>query len=255
MTDHWFDNFFTAPNAAPASLAFGQFTLAHLVTLAVLAVGVAALVWAYVKADTTRRRTMRLVVGISVLLLELVLRQGIFLALDMYTPDILPLHACAVVTFCVFIDSVKANSWTREFIYAVGTWGPLCAVIFPNWDQQPIFNLYTWQAFIIHALLFAYALMIIVSKEFRPSAKNLWKVVIIMAVFVTASIIVNTRLGTNFWFLNTGAPGSPLQPIQDLAGPAYLPVLAVLVAILWTIMYLPWRHRRGSGKRPSTSAS
>ena len=253
----WFDYFWTSPPNDPPELAFGVFSPEHLVALAITLVGAAAIVWAYCRAGEKRRRTIRLAVGISALILELVFRQGIFIVLGIYTPSILPLHACAVATFCVFIDSVKPNSWTREYLYAVGTWGPLCALVFPDWVNQPIFNLYTWQAFIIHALLLAYPFMLLVSKEFRPNARNLWKVVVIMAVFVTASIIVNNVYGTNFWFLAAGSPGSPLAPIQSFAGDFYIPLLAVLVAILWTLMYLPWHLTKASrsAKHPSSVAS
>lgn len=254
MTGQWFDYFWTSPPDVPPGMGFGQFTPAHLVTLAVLAVGIAATVWAYCRSDQKTRRRMRLTIGIAVLIMELVFRQGIFIVLGIYEPSILPLHACAIATFCVGIDAFKPNSWTREYLYAVGTWGPLCALLFPDWDNQPIFNLYTFQAFLIHGCLLAYPLMLLVSKEFRPSARNLWKVVVIMAVFVGASLWANHVWGTNFWFLNSGSHGSPLDPIQNMAGPFYIPVLAVLVAILWTLMYLPWR-RRNPEKHPSTSAS
>jgi hypothetical protein len=61
-------------------------------------------------------------------------------------------------------------------------------------------------------------------------------------VVVCAAIgyLANLVWHTNFWFLNLGAPGSPLEGIQMLAGNLYVPVLIVLLAILWTVMYLPW---------------
>ena len=245
---NWFEYFWTSPPNVPEGVGFDLFAGEHLIMFAVMAGIAAVLVVIYAKANDARRRIIRLSIGISVLFLELVLRQGIFLALGIYTPDILPLHACAIATFCVFIDAVKPNSWTREYIYAMGTWGPVCALLFPDWVNQPILNLYTWQAFLIHALLIAYALMILVTKEFRPSVRNLWKVLAIMAVFVTASILCNNYLGTNFWFLATAVPGSPLEPIQSLAGGFYIPLLALLLTVLWTLMYLPWSIKKRTGE-------
>ena len=251
----WFSHFWTSPVDAPEELAFGQFSTAHLVMVAIMAVVVTLLVIGYCRATTKRRRVIRLVVGISVLLLELVLRQGAFIMLGIYTPSILPLHACAIATFCVFIDSVKPNSWCREYIYALGTWGPLCAVTFPDWANQPIINIFTWQAFLIHALLFGYALMILISKEFRPSWKNLWKVLIIMGVFVGASLYTNATMDTNFWFLATAAPGSPLEPLQAFAGTLYIPLLAAILIVLWVVMYLPWIRRKARKEEYLSSAA
>ncbi|MDR0489294.1 MAG: TIGR02206 family membrane protein [Propionibacteriaceae bacterium] len=248
----WFKYFWTSPVDAPPELGFGLFTTSHLVMLTVLAVIIATIVWIYTKANTDRRHLIRLAIGIFVLFLELVLRQGAFIVLGIYTPAILPLHACAIATFCVAIDAFKPNSWCREFIYAVGTWGPLCALLFPDWANQPIINIFTWQSFVVHAFLFAYALMLLVSKEFRPSARNLWMVLIIMAVFVGASLIVNNAMGTNFWFLATAAPGSPLEPIQKIAGGFYIPLLSIILSVLWAVMYLPWHlPRRGVETHPS----
>jgi uncharacterized membrane protein YwaF len=67
------------------------------------------------------------------------------------------------------------------------------------------------------------------------------------AVFVDA-IRPNRIWGTNFWFLDAGSPGSPLEPIQAFAGGFYIPVLIVAVAIMWTLLYLPWALRDRSGR-------
>ena len=232
-------------------MACGTFTTQHLLTLLVLAVGIFFLVRAYCRCDAARRRIIRLVIGWSVIMMEVV-RQVAYILRDQYQPSILPLHLCAIATFCVFIDSVKPNSWTREFAYALGTWGPACAITFPDWTNLPLFNIYLWQAFLIHSCLLAYALMLLVSGDLVPCAKRLWKVVVIMVGCVIVAEIVNRIWGTNFWYLNIGSPGSPLEPIQSFAGAFYLPVLAILVAILWTLMYLPWALAARRRKRPSS---
>ena len=74
LTWSW-DYFFVPQNqSTPEGTGFGTFSAIHLGVLAVLAIGIAALVLGYRRADTGRRRRLRLVVGCSVLMLE-VLRQ------------------------------------------------------------------------------------------------------------------------------------------------------------------------------------
>ncbi len=251
MTGAWFAYFWTNPAAGiPADLAFGLFSTAHLFTLAGLAVLIGLLVVVYRRCGPARRRLIRLVIGVTVGLLE-VGRQLAYLLLGFYDPAILPLHLCAVATFCVLIDSIRPNSWCRQFIYALGTWGPVCALLFADWAGQPWFNIYTWQAFIIHACLFGYALMLLVSGELRPDARQLWKVIAITAVAVGLSLLANHVWGTNFWFLNTGSPGSPLDPLQQLTGAFYIPTLLVLLAIIWAAMYIPWRRRGADSRVPA----
>ena len=238
----WWSDFWRNPAQATADTAFGSFTPAHFAALAVLALVVVAVVLGYRRAGADRRRTIRLVVGIAVIGLE-VFRQVAFLVQGIYTPAILPLHLCAIAEFCVFIDALRPNSWCREYSYALGSWGPICAVAFPDWANQPIINIYSWQSFLIHGLLLAYILMLLVTREFRPSVRNLWKAVVIMAVAVGLAVTANTLWGTNFWFLNTGSPGSPLEPIQNATGAFYIPVLAVLLAVVLAALYVPWRRR------------
>ncbi|MCL1922274.1 MAG: TIGR02206 family membrane protein [Propionibacteriaceae bacterium] len=237
---HLFEYFWSSPYGTPEELWFGQFTLQHLAALVAMVVLIAAVVWIYRRSSIHRRKLIRLVVGICVLSMELIIRQVGFVVTGIYSAGILPLHACAAATFCVFIDSIKPNSWCREYLYAIGSWGALCALIFPDWADQPLMNLFTWQSFLAHGFLVAYILMILVAGEFRPSIHNLWKVVVIMAIFVIPSVIANNTWGTNFWFLASGSQGSPLAPLQQMAGSYYIPVLAVLLTVVWLVMYLPW---------------
>jgi hypothetical integral membrane protein (TIGR02206 family) len=249
VADKWYDYFWvTQYQSVPPDLAMGSFTWTHLGTVVVLAIGIALTVRGYCRLDTKRRRTMRLIVGLVVLALQL-FRQVPFIVLGTYQPAVLPFHLCAVACFCVIIDAIRPNAWCREFTYALGTWGPACAMLFPDWSNLPILNVNCWQSFLIHAALVAYALMLLVSGELRPDPRQLWKGAVIMLVSVGVSAVANHIWDTNFWFLNTGSPGSPLAPIQAVTGRWYLPCLAGLLAVLWTGMYLPWRHRE---KRPAS---
>jgi hypothetical integral membrane protein (TIGR02206 family) len=250
LTWSW-DYFFVPQNqSTPEGTGFGAFSAIHLGVLAVLAIGIAALVLGYRRADTDRRRRLRLVVGWSVLMLE-VLRQTAYVVTGTYSPEILPLHVCAIATFSIFVDALRPNRWTGDFLYAMGCWAALAADLFPDWANRPILNVFTWQSFTIHALIFGYVVMRLVAGDLVPGIHNLGRVAIMVATFATIGYLANQLCHTNFWFLNVGAPGSPLEGIQVLAGNLYVPVLIVLVAILWTVLYLPWvlRTRRSQGVR------
>lgn len=240
------DYFFVPQNQpVPAGVGFGTFSGIHFGVLAVLAIGIVALVVTYRAADAERRRRLQLTLAWSALMLE-VLRQLTYLAMQTYSPEILPLHLCGIATFALFIDAVRANRWTSEYLYALGWWGALAADLFPDWSTRPILNVFTWQSFAIHAVIVGYVAMRLAGGDLVPQVRNLWRVVIMIIVFAGLAGVVNQVLGTNFWFLNAASPGSPLEPISALAGPFYIPVLAVLLLALWTLLYLPWvlRERR-----------
>ncbi len=255
LTWSW-DYFFVPQNQPmPPGVGFGTFSAIHFSVLAVLAIGIAALVLTYRSADDARRKRLRLVVGWSVLLLE-VTRQLSYLATGSYSPEILPLHLCAITTAAVFIDSLRPNRWTGDFLYALGWWGALAADIFPDWATRPILNIYTWQSFAIHALIFGYVLMRLVGGDLIPNVRNLWRVTVIATVTAGVGYLANQAWNTNFWFLNAGAPGSPLEAINAFAGDFYVPVLIGLLAVVWTLLYLPWVLRaRRAPSSPATSVA
>jgi hypothetical integral membrane protein (TIGR02206 family) len=240
----------------PEGLGFGIFSPTHLAVLAGLMLATAALIACYRRSDSAARGRIRVTVGVLAFALEAV-RQVAYLAQGLYTPDVLPLHMCAVTTFFVFIDALHSTQWTRQFLYAMGSWGALCALLFPDWASRPLLNIYTWQSFLIHACLFAYALMRVVAGEIVPEVRQLWRVAVILAVVVPVSLLLNGQLGTNFWFLATAAPGSPLEPIQTFAGGYYIPFLLFLVVCVWALLYLPWelaRRKSSSGNHPNPSS-
>jgi len=251
----WSWDYFWLPQnqPAPEGVGFGTFSPIHLGVLALLAASVAAFAVAYRRADGERRLRIRLAVGWTVLMLE-VLRQLAYLLTSTWTPDIAPLHICAFATFAVFIDAVRPNRWTGDFLYAFGWWGALAADLFPDWATRPILNIFTWQSFTIHGLILGYVVMRLVAGELVPDVRNLWRVAVIAVVGATVGTLANNAWGTNFWFLNAGSPGSPLEPIHAFAGALYVPVLVVLLMILWTLLYLPWTvHARVASRRRAGS--
>lgn len=248
------DYFFVPQNRpTPDGTGFGMFSPIHLSVLALIGLAVVALAIGYRRASVERRRTIRLTIGWTVLMLE-VLRQSAYLINGWYSPEILPLHLCAFATYAVFIDALRPNRWTGDFLYAMGWWGALAANLFPDWSTRPIFNVFTWQSFSIHGLIFGYLVMRLVGGDLVPDVRNLWRVVVIGAVGGLIGFGANQAFGTNFWFLNAGAPGSPLEPIQAFAGSLYVPVLLVLVALLWTLLYLPWIIRARRAKVTAAQA-
>lgn len=246
------DYFFIAQNQPlPDGVGFGTFSAVHLAVLIIVLVAIVTLTATYRHAQPTTRRRLQLGIAWTALILE-VLRQLTYLGLQLYSPEILPLHVCGIATFAVFIDALRPNRWTGEYLYAMGWWGALAAELFPDWSSRPILNIFTWQSFAIHALIVSYVAMRVISGELVPQIRNLWRVMVTVAGFAALAALINALFGTNFWFLNAASAGSPLEPISAAAGGYYVPVLAVLLLMLWTLLYLPWviRERIGRPTQP-----
>jgi len=227
----------------PPGHGFGLFTPTHFIILGVLAGLVAWLTVVYKHAPDRRRHTIRLVLGISIVASDYA-QQIAKAAMHVWNPTVLPLWLCSITSLVTLVDAIHPSRWTRETLYALGIWGAACALIFADWADRPWFNIFSWQSFLVHAALFAYPLMLLVSGELVPNWRNLWRVVVIMAVAVPVAVVVNHFYGTNFWFLNSGSPGSPLDPLLQVTGRWYVPALLALLLLLWCGLYWPWQSRR-----------
>jgi uncharacterized membrane protein YwaF len=256
----------------PDGVGFALFDEAHLAALALI---VAAIVVAptllYRKLDDSGRHRMRLIVGCLAMGSD-VMVQLVYLITGDYTPERLPLHLCSLGQYCIFIDCLSGSNrgttsgkltqritgggyverpLLREIMYSLTIWSTLCAATFPDWAGRPIINIFSWQSFGIHGLLALYPVMIIAAGEFRPNWHRLWQVGVVLIGWMTLCLVVNNVFNTNFMFLSDGAPGSPLEPIQTFAGSYYIPLLWLLLALLWTVLYTPWiladrRHVKAS---------
>ncbi|HMO11890.1 MAG TPA: YwaF family protein [Actinotalea sp.] len=250
----WTWDYFLVPQtvATPAASAMGMFSPLHLGVLAALTAAVAVLVLRYRAADPARRRRLRLGVASALLLVELLRQLGHALT-GTYTTEIVPLHVCGISVVIVMIDATRANRWTGDFLYVLGWWGALAADLFPDWAHRPLLNIYTWQAFAAHTLIVGYVLMLLFGGDLVPKVANLGRAAIAMASLGAVAAVANLAWGTNFWFLGTAAPGSPLEPIQAWAGAGYVPVLIVLFVLLTAVLYLPWAlaARRGGPALPT----
>lgn len=218
---------------------FGLFSSGHLLVLALLAAGIAWLVVAYRRADAPRRRRIRVVTAWTLFGLEAARQAGYALA-DAYDPGILPLHVCGAAVVVVLVDALVPNRWTGGFLYALGWWGALAADVFPDWANRPLLNLFTWQSFAAHALIVGYVLMLVVGGDLVPRVADLPRMAVLVVGLAGVAALANHEWGTNFWYLGTGAPGSPLEAIQDATGAAYVPVLVLLFAVVVTLLYSPW---------------
>ena len=81
-----------------------------------------------------------------------------------------------------------------------------------------------------------------VVSHFRPSFRRLIRLVPFIVLYGVAIYFVNNALGTNFFFMNGPAEGNPLTILERYIGGWYRIAFPIIAAIVWTIMYLPFRR-------------
>ncbi|MDR2620753.1 MAG: TIGR02206 family membrane protein [Propionibacteriaceae bacterium] len=224
----------------PDGIGFGLFSATHVAALGVVLLGVVVLpTLGYVRLGDVGRRRMRLTIGCLLLGMDIVVQTTYVITGD-YTPQMIPLELCSLGVYVVFIDGLKPNLLTREIMYSLSIWGALAALVFPDWANRPLWNIFSLQQFFGHGLLVLYPVMLMVAREFRPDWRRLGRVLLVLAPFTLLCYVLNKVLGTNLMFLAAGAPGSPLEPIQAFAGALYIPLLARLLLLVWVVEYTPW---------------
>jgi hypothetical integral membrane protein (TIGR02206 family) len=218
---------------------FGMFSVTHLLVLAVLALLAALIVYKYCKSDENRRKQVRywitgLVVGLEVI------KDLLLLITSQFTNANWPFELCGMAIIIIAIDALHSGKTSRELLYSLALPGALMAELTPNWVKNDIINIFVWQSFLIHALIITYVLMRLFSAEIVPSMKNLWRSVVFLLIVGPLNYWLNTIWGTNFMFLSTPSPGSPLELLGQIFGKFYLFGFVGLLLLFWLVMYLPW---------------
>lgn len=236
--------FFVHESELKGGEGFALFGWQHLLALglSVLAIALAAR-WYRTKPERTRRR-VGLGIGIALLALE-ALKDAVLLLTGHFDWCYLPFQLCGLSLFIEFAYSVRPRPWLGEIMYALCMPGAAAALLFPNWNAYPPLCFYALHSQIIHTLLAGYVVMLLASGDLRPSAKRLWCCAVFLLAVAPPLYFLNHRLDTNFMFLNWPSPGSPLVFFEKLFGtPGYLLGYPIMMAVAWTLMYLPFALRR-----------
>ena len=152
----------------------------------------------------------------------------------------LPLHLCGISIFMVRWHAFSRNKLNTQFIYALTLPGAIFALAFPNWTQYPIFHFSSFNSFTIHTWLIMYVVIQLYGKTLRPNFKDLKYTFIFTLLLMIPIYFLNKIWNTNFFFLNTPSPGSPLMFLYQLFGNGYVIALVLLFILLWILIYIPW---------------
>jgi uncharacterized membrane protein YwaF len=106
--------------------------------------------------------------------------------------------------------------------------------------MYPINNFFPINSFVIHGLHAAFIISLLATGEIKPAVKNLWRPALFLAIILPIVYFINLKLGTNFYFLNAGSEGSPLEVLVNLMGvPWFLFGFAGILLVVWALMYAP----------------
>lgn len=222
------------------SNGFELFDATHMAWIIGTAVCAVVLCVLYRRMSSTARRTTQRAIGLTLMGIYII-RQIILVILGEYGVGYLPLHLCGMSIYIETIDSMLPNRFTRELCYAVSMPGALMGLLFANWTHLPAFNFIHITSFLFHSIMVVYPLLVIAGGEHRPSLRRLPMCFGFLVAVSVPVYFFNKHFGTNYMFLNKPSPGSPLEWFENWFGnPGYLLGFVIMIAIVWTVMYVPF---------------
>jgi hypothetical integral membrane protein (TIGR02206 family) len=236
-----FKYFFNEYTHTPPGGGFGVWSPEHFAVLGVITLLTAILCIVYRREDTKKRLVTLRALAIICVGSE-ALRQIVTLLTGQYNAGNIPVSMCNFSAYFLCIYAFTGLRQLEEFSYAVGLPGALLALISPAWANLPLANFYALYSFFMHGLVVALTLALIISGDFKPNPRYLGFTVLFIAVSAPLIGFMNTKLNTNFYFLETPAPDSPLIFISDIFGTGWRYIIGfiLLVLFLWVLLYLPW---------------
>lgn len=229
----------------PQGLGWSLFSPGHLLWLAAIAAGIALCCRRYRRLDDRGQRRFRGVLS-ALLLADELLKVLVLACTGQYTAEYLPLHLCSINIFTSLWYTLRPNRAAGSILYYLSLPGAAIALLSPTWTALPFLNLMSFHSFSVHALLMLYPLLLLTSGQLRPRPRSLAAPAVFMVCAAPVIYWLNTRLGTNFMFLNGDANNPVLIAIDAALGTRYhiLGMFLIMVA-LWAVMTLPWVVRRG----------
>ena len=226
---------------------FALFGIVHLVILGVILVAAAGLA-RYSLGNSQRGRLVRWILGGVLLTNELLSYLYRFHQGWIDFPYGLPLHLCNAGIWLTVVALFTLRSWAVDVAYYWTLAGTSMAVVTPDLHVS-VGSIAGIQYFLSHGGAVTAVLTLIWSKQARPRAGSVWKVLGITAAAAVGVGIFNLVYGTNYMYLCA----KPLRPsLLDLLGPwpVYLLGGLAVASLLFMLLWLPFRTWGASGHTP-----
>jgi len=225
--------------------AMGTISLGHLLWAIYCVALIVGLVFLYKRLEPglewgRPRRKMMLAVASAVIFL-VVASDVIMIAYGVFTLIWWPLNVCNICEDCMLIYALRPNRFCGEMLFTLGIGGGCAAILFPNWSDCPAFSFPVAVGFTNHALVIAFAIMLIHARDFVPRLRDYWMPALFVVVYAFISYPFNKIFNTNFGFTNITQHDSPLEFLVSVFGnPGFVLPYALLVLTIILAMYLFW---------------
>ncbi|PVG81780.1 TIGR02206 family membrane protein [Nocardioides gansuensis] len=219
---------------------FTPYDTSHLGAVAVMALGIVALLVAARRLDDPGDRLGK-ALAIAILATTLPL-QALYFTAGYWNPQTtLPVQLCDLASLAAVYALWTHRWWATALTYYWGITLTSQAVITPDLATpfpDPVFLLF-WA---MHIGTIWAAVHLTWGRHVRPSWRGYRFAVVTTAVWAVAVFCLNVAAGTNYGYLNA----KPSKPsVLDLLGPWpwYVAAEVVIILAVWALLTWPWERR------------
>ncbi len=226
---------------------FAPFSALHAVTIAAIAIAIAALVLAARRGSATAR-ALATALGVCYVLAWIGMHGWRNWPPQFDPMRTLPLQMCHLAALAGGLYFAAGWRWLRPVLYFWGFALTTQACITPTLTEGPGRPEF-WFFWLTHGIIVAAAVYAIAVDGFRPTWRDYGAACVAGAIYVAVAVALNVALGANYGFLGNMQPELPT--IVDFLGPwpERIAVIMALVAAAMAVLMLPWTlARRVSAK-------
>lgn len=235
-----FSQFFTPESQLRDGSGIAMYGLEHLTWLAAMFL-IGWLICRHYKKLSYDAQEKRLRFLSALMIVQEIVKDILFIAIGAFTLENLPFHLCGISVFICAFAAFGHKKLAYQMTYAVTFPGALAALLFPNWLQYPVLHFSSINSFTMHGYMILFTALAILGHRYRPDYHWVPKCALTLGCLALPLYFINKWWGTNFFFINTPSPGSPLVIFAQLLGnPGYIVGEACLLFLIWFLMYLPW---------------
>jgi hypothetical integral membrane protein (TIGR02206 family) len=227
---------------------FHLFGLPHLVTLAIVVLGVIGLIVFRHCFGERARRNWRYGMA-ALLIVNEVAGHLWYWAVGVWSISFgLPLHLCSLFVWLTAIMLLTRSYRIYEFAYFLGIGGAIQALLTPNVGAFGFPHFRFFQAFFMHAPIVLGAVFMTAVEGYRPTGKSLLRVAVGTNIYMLAVFGINMLIGSNYLFIARKPPTTSLLDVLA-PWPWYILELEVIGAVVCLLLYLPfaiagWRKKK-----------
>lgn len=235
-------------SSRPLGVPFRLFDHTHLGALAVTGAALTALVAAGRRMTPAGRRRTRGVLAAALVGQELSYHAWRARAGTWRVQEMLPLHLCSVLVWAGAAALVKPTRVGDDILWYWGVSGAPQALLTPDIKEWGYPHFRFFQSFVSHGLVLAVPLWTVCVEGRRPGRGAGVRAFGALLAYAAAVFGINRRLGSNYLFINR-KPDSASLLDRLPAWPGYLPVLVVLGAAVFAVVWIPLRLVDAAGRR------